>query len=86
MGAEVQNACSWENAMQRAGAISVALVILLLIAPAPGQPAKADDHAKTLKAARDKGLDWLTKNQAANGSWGKDHSIAVTSFASPPSD
>ena len=42
--------------------------------------------AKKVAAAREKGLDWLTKNQAANGSWGKDHSIAVTSFASPPSD
>ena len=37
--------------------------------------------AKKVTAAREKGLDWLTKNQATNGSWGKDHSIAVTSFA-----
>ena len=42
--------------------------------------------ANKVTAAHEKGLDWLTKNQAANGSWGKDHSIAVTSFASPPSD
>jgi hypothetical protein len=33
-----------------------------------------------LAAAREKGLDWLTKNQAADGSWGKSYSIAVTSF------
>jgi hypothetical protein len=32
-------------------------------------------------AARAKGLDWLTKNQAADGSWPSTHSIAVTSFA-----
>lgn len=33
------------------------------------------------RAARDQGLGWLTKNQAADGSWGKTHSVAVTSFA-----
>jgi hypothetical protein len=52
---------------------------------ATGQAAKQkpadDDHAKALHAARDKGLEWLTKNQAADGSWGKTHVIAVTSFA-----
>lgn len=31
--------------------------------------------------ARDKGLGWLTKNQAKDGSWGKQYTIAVTSFA-----
>ncbi len=36
--------------------------------------------AKKVNAAREKGLDWLTKNQATDGSWGKVHSIAVTSF------
>lgn len=36
---------------------------------------------KALNAAREKGLDWLTKHQAENGSWGKQHTIAVTSFA-----
>src|SRR5262249_13174956 len=36
------------------------------------------DWVKKVTAAREKGLDWLTKNHAANGSWGKDHSIAVT--------
>src|SRR5262249_35089802 len=40
-----------------------------------------DEHAKALHAARDKGLAYLTKNQAADGSWGKTHPIAVTSFA-----
>src|SRR5262249_1978388 len=38
------------------------------------------DTAKGLASARGKGLDWLTKNQAANGSWGKTHSIPVTSL------
>jgi hypothetical protein len=33
------------------------------------------------RAARDKGLAWLTKNQAKDGSWGKQYTIAVTSFA-----
>jgi hypothetical protein len=46
--------------------------------PAPAKPADAPDPAR---AARDKGLDWLTKNQAADGSWGKTYTVAVTSFA-----
>src|SRR5262249_54674486 len=57
--------------------------LLLLLWPPAGRT--ADDTAKDLDkaaaAARAKGLDWLTKNQAADGSWGKTHSIAVTSFA-----
>src|SRR5205085_1199689 len=32
-------------------------------------------------AAREKGLDWLTKHQADDGSWGKGYSVAVTGFA-----
>jgi hypothetical protein len=43
--------------------------------------AKPEDAAKVILAARDKGLDWLTKNQAKDGSWGKQYTIAVTSFA-----
>src|SRR5260370_24557959 len=43
--------------------------------------AKPEEAAKAIRAARDKGLDWLTKNQAKDGSWGKQYSIAVTSFA-----
>ncbi len=45
------------------------------------EPAKPDDLAKSVATAREKGLDWLTKNQAADGSWGKTYTIAVTSFA-----
>lgn len=37
--------------------------------------------SKEAAAAREKGLDYLTKHQAANGSWGRTHTIAVTSFA-----
>jgi hypothetical protein len=33
-----------------------------------------------IKAAVDKGFDYLIKNQAKNGSWGKTFNIAVTSF------
>src|SRR5713101_3396238 len=51
----------------------IALSLVVLCSP----PTLAVD----VTAAREKGLDWLTKNQTANGSWGKDHSIAVTSFA-----
>src|SRR5713101_4900534 len=51
----------------------IALSLVVLCSP----PTLAVD----VTAGREKGLDWLTKNQAANGSWGKVHSIAVTSFA-----
>jgi prenyltransferase beta subunit len=61
-------------------------VLLLLAAPQVHAQAdkgkdKDDDHAKALAAVRHKGLEWLTKNQAANGSWGGQYNIAVTSFA-----
>ncbi len=46
----------------------------------PEPAAKPEDAAKAVRAVRDKGLDWLTKNQAMDGSWGKRYSIAVTSF------
>ncbi|HWG46519.1 MAG TPA: prenyltransferase/squalene oxidase repeat-containing protein [Gemmataceae bacterium] len=59
--------------------IGCALAIPLSAAP-PAKP-KAEPTPKPVSAARDKGLRWLTKNQAANGSWGKTYTIAVTSFA-----
>src|SRR5262245_51511479 len=43
--------------------------------------AQPTDAVRAVRTARDKGLDWLTKNQAADGSWGKQYTIAVTSFA-----
>ena len=36
---------------------------------------------RRLAAARTRGLDWLTKNQNADGSWGKTYTVAVTGFA-----
>jgi hypothetical protein len=42
-------------------------------------PAKPDELA--VAAAREKGLDWLTQHQSADGSWGKSYTIAITSFA-----
>ncbi len=44
-------------------------------------PDKPDDAAKALAAARTRGLDWLSKNQNADGSWGKTYTVAVTGFA-----
>ena len=41
--------------------------------------AEPDDEAR-LKACQ-RGLEWLAKNQAADGSWGKQYTVAVTSFA-----
>src|SRR5262245_28927149 len=62
--------------------IALCLGLLLLgSARADEKPTeKPEEAAKALAAARDKGLDWLTKNQAANGSWGKQYTIAVSSF------
>ena len=50
-------------------------------APGAAPKDKPDDLAKAVAAAREKGLDWLTKNQSADGSWGKMYTVAVTSFA-----
>ena len=44
-------------------------------APAPEAPPQA------AASARDRGLVWLTEHQSPDGSWGKQYSIAVTSFA-----
>jgi hypothetical protein len=65
--------------MGRFMTLMVGLVLVLGIVPA--QAAQTEELTRAVTAAREKGLDWLTKNQAANGSWGKTHSIAVTSFA-----
>ncbi len=45
------------------------------------KPAATDAHAQLITSAKNKGLDWLTKNQAKDGSWGKTYTIATTSFA-----
>jgi hypothetical protein len=59
------------------------MLLLLAVPTLHGQADKGkdDDHAKALAAARLKALEWLTKNQAANGAWGGQYNIAVTSFA-----
>jgi hypothetical protein len=60
-----------------------ALIGAVAAAPAADPPPKdaPDDLANSVAAARDKGLDWLAKNQAKDGSWGKRYTVAVTSFA-----
>jgi hypothetical protein len=58
---------------------SVGLLLCGAVAGRVG--AEPDDPAKAVPAAREKGLDWLTKHQAADGSWGKTQTVAVTSFA-----
>src|SRR5262245_12557359 len=45
-----------------------------------GHSSAAPPVPEAVGTAREKGLDWLTKNQAADGSWGKTYTIAVTSF------
>ena len=44
------------------------------------EPAKPDDAAKALAAARTNGLDWLSKNQNADGSWAGNHCITGRTF------
>jgi len=57
--------------------LASSLCVLLLISVA-----RADDATdKTRAAACKKGLAWLDKNQADDGSWGKQYTVAVTSFA-----
>ena len=48
--------------------------------PASG-PTASEDFAEALVQARARGLDWLTKHQSDDGSWGKTYTVAVTSFA-----
>lgn len=40
----------------------------------------AEDAPPDVRASRDRGLAWLTKNQAADGSWGRQYTLAVTAF------
>jgi len=56
----------------------------------PKQSEKTDEKAeqavsavdaKAIAAARGRGLAWLGKHQAKDGSWGKTYTVAVTSFA-----
>ena len=65
--------------------VAAALCLLLLVSPAiaeePASENETPADGKALSAAREQGLDWLTKNQAADGSWGQTYTIAVTSFA-----
>jgi hypothetical protein len=50
-------------------------------AAAPPPRDTPDDLARSVTAARERGLDWLARNQAKDGSWGKRYTVAVTSFA-----
>jgi Prenyltransferase and squalene oxidase repeat len=48
--------------------------------PPPPPPVLSKTLTKDVAAARDKGLIWLMKNQAADGSWGKSYTVGVTSI------
>jgi len=48
---------------------------------AAAQPEAAAVEAKPIKPACDKALTWLTEHQQPSGAWGKEYTIAVTSFA-----
>ncbi|MFB3891056.1 MAG: prenyltransferase/squalene oxidase repeat-containing protein [Phycisphaerae bacterium] len=66
----------------------IAVIMVLAVAgsalaqaPAVSAPATNPAGNEKITAARDAGLAWLTKNQAKDGSWGNQYTIAVTSFA-----
>lgn len=74
--------------------MSLILATLIVTSPLALTPAADKEKAKAKekepekelvskesKAARERGLDWLTKNQAKDGSWGQQYTIAITSFA-----
>jgi hypothetical protein len=68
--------------VKRITALLVALLLCGHVAADDKPPAaKPEEIAKAARAARQKGLEWLTKNQAKDGSWGKQYTLAVTSFA-----
>src|SRR5688572_1121437 len=67
--------------MERFSASVLALFLASWAAAQEKPPAKPDEATKARLAVRDKGLEWLTKNQAKDGSWGKTYTLAVTSFA-----
>jgi hypothetical protein len=62
--------------MRNTRLVSILLYLYIFAGLAAAEPVKG------VSAARDKGLAWLTKNQAANGSWGKQYTVAITGFAS----
>jgi hypothetical protein len=67
--------------MRAALPCSLALALVVL-APKPGPRAEQQPPAdRAAAAARDRALDWLDKNQSPDGSWGKQYTLAVTSFA-----
>jgi hypothetical protein len=67
--------------MTRLTTMVLGLLLTGTVAAQDKPPVKPDEAAKAVREARDRGLEWLTKNQANNGSWGKQYTIAVTSFA-----
>ena len=75
--------------MNSARLLSIGLVLGIGFGSEPvarGEEKKPDEKqpenlARDVAAAREKGLDWLTKNQADDGSWGKSYTIGVTSLS-----
>ncbi len=67
--------------MKTAACVAACIVVLLVQSSIAEPPATTQPSAESLKRARAKGLAWLTKNQAPDGSWGGQYTVAVTSFA-----
>jgi hypothetical protein len=62
-------------------ALTLSLTILCTHVRADEQQDDSQLDDKQRLAVRDHGLQWLPANQSSNGSWGKQYSVAVTSFA-----
>ena len=60
---------------------ALGMILLLANLPVANSAGQGKEKEKDLKTAREKGLDWLTKHQAKDGSWGKIWQIPITSFA-----
>jgi len=69
--------------MRQVAAVLVAAslgILCTLVVWGPSQLFGQQGPAGRSTMAKERGLDWLTKNQAKDGSWGKIYTIAVTSF------
>ncbi len=69
--------------MRRLTGFGAAALLCALVATRASAQGKAAplEKDKAAAAACAKGLDWLTKNQAKDGSWGRTYTVAVTGFA-----
>jgi len=59
-------------------------VLAVAVRAAPPAKHKAETATKAVREAQQKGLDWLTKNQAGDGSWSKGNTLFAALALSVP--